>query len=411
MAPVLSAGTLLAWGRAAGLLGAAGLLVQVGLVARARRLERRFGQERLTRWHRVLGPAVALVLLAHPALLLAARAAKTRAPWLDLLSAVWGWEYVPEACAGLALILAAAALSLSALRRRLSYEAWKLAHGLIYLGLALSLPHQLTLGRLFQDRPAAAALWAIGFAAGALMLAASRWLRPLRLAREHGFIVDRVERESEGVVSVWIAGRRLEAFAAQPGQFLLLSFAAPGLRWPAHPFSLSRPPDGRHLRVSIKAVGGFTRAAQGLRRGTPVTLDGPLGAFTARRAPGPRVLLVAGGIGITPLRALAEEFQSQGKDCVLVYASRDLPSAVFAGELAALERRGSLKVHHVLSQAPDWEGEKGHVDAPRLKRLVPDCAEREAFLCGPPAMVDAVRRCLQELGVAPRRIHYERFEL
>ena len=138
-------------------------------------------------------------------------------------------------------------------------------------------------------------------------------------------------------------------------------------------------------------------------------IDGPYGVFTAARLSSGKALLVAGGIGITPLRAILERLSASGTDSVLVFSNRSRKDMVFAGELAELEKKGGLRTVHVLSEDKDWAGEKGRVDAAMLRRLVPDLAERDAFLCGPPPMMAALDAGLRSLGIAGERIHYEKF--
>ena len=108
--------------------------------------------------------------------------------------------------------------------------------------------------------------------------------------------------------------------------------------------------------------------------------------------------------------ALAGQLTAEGEDCILVYANRRRSDIVFADELAALEKAG-LKVVHVLVDEPGWTGEKGVVDAAMLARLAPDFAGRDAFLCGPPPMMAALRRGLKAAGMPEENIHYEAFSL
>ena len=218
--------------------------------------------------------------------------------------------------------------------------------------------------------------------------------------------------ESADVMSIYLKGRSLEEFPVEPGQFALLRFWAPGFKLQAHPFSFSKAPDGRELRFSVKKCGDFTAALHaGLKAGTPVIIDGPHGVFTGARMRTEKALFVAGGIGITPLRAIAERLCAEKKDSVLVFSNRARKDIVFEAELAGLGKSGPFKVIHVLTEDEEWPGEKGRMDAARLARLVPDLAERDAFLCGPPPMMEALRAALRGLGVNRNRIHYERFSL
>ncbi|HNW45394.1 MAG TPA: ferredoxin reductase family protein [Elusimicrobiales bacterium] len=406
-------GLAMALGRLAGIVAALGVMGQLLLISRAKWLEPLWGLDRLTRWHHAAGLVIPLALLVHPPLVVWHHVMQTGNGFLAQYFAVLRWEDVLAAACGEFLILAAVLLSLPFARRRLSYEAWHSAHLGAYLGLALSIGHQLELGfDLSAQPPHFAWTW---YALLCFTAANVLWYRqhlPFLLYKKHRFAVDRVVMETDDVMSVHVKGERLEAFAVEPGQFALLRFWAPGFKLQAHPFSFSRQADGSGLRFSVKKLGDFTAALHaGLKPGVPVIIDGPHGVFTARRMKTNKALLVAGGIGITPLRAIAAGLAADKKDCVLVFANRARKDIVFEAELAELERSGPFRVFHVLSDEPSWPGEKGRVDAALLKRLVPDLAQRDAFLCGPPPMMAALRAGLKGLGVPAGQVHYEQFSL
>lgn len=407
-----ASGLLLAAGRLAALLAATGIMAQLLLVSRVKWLEPVFGLDRLTRAHHVSGLVIPFALVLHPILITFHHAGREGVPFPAQFGTILGWEGTPAAAAGALLVLAAVVMSLPAARRRLSYEAWHNSHLFLYAGLGLVVGHQLELGGDINGNAYFARTWYALYVFTLANLLWGRALKPLWLYRRHGFVVEKIIPETTEVESIWITGRGLDALPAEAGQFALLRFWAPGFRTQAHPFSLSRMPDGKYLRFSIKKLGDFTAAVHhSLRPGTPVFIDGPHGVFTENKCLGDKALLIAGGIGITPLRSLAERLLSLDKDCVLLYSNRSQKDMVFRRELAELEEGGGFAVHHVLSGDPGWPGESGLLDAERIKRLVPDFAERDAFLCGPPPMVDAVKAALLSLGMSKTRIHSEVFSL
>lgn len=123
-------------------------------------------------------------------------------------------------------------------------------------------------------------------------------------------------------------------------------------------------------------------------------------------------LFVAGGVGITPiisqLRTIARE--APGSDAVLLYFNRDDRSIIFERELRQLAERSGLRVHF-LTDKPSRRRDitDGQLSDILLKRYVRDVAEREVFVCAPPAMIDIARRHLTSLGLDPRRFHTESF--
>lgn len=404
-------GLVMALGRLAGILAALGVMGQLLLVSRAAWLEPLYGLDRLTRLHHLAGLIIPLALLAHPPLVVWYHAMQSGTGFIAQYVAALGWEDMPAAACGEFLIIAAVILSLPFARRRLSYEAWHGAHLAAYAGLALSIGHQLEHGADLGS-PWFARTWYSLYAFVLLNLAWGRVFKPLLSYRLRKFTVEKIVPETTEVESVWITGNDMASLKAEAGQFALLRFLAPGFRAQAHPFSISKAPDGKYLRFSIKKSGDFTAAVHhSLRPGTPVMIEGPYGVLTEKKCLGDKALLIAGGIGVTPLRALAERLLSSGKDCVLLYANRAQKDVVFRRELAELAERGGFTVHHVLSADPAWEGEKGFINAELIKRLVPDFSERDAFLCGPPQMMDAVTAALTGLGVSATRIHSEVFSL
>jgi len=230
--------------------------------------------------------------------------------------------------------------------------------------------------------------------------------RPIYRFARHRFRIDKIVSESDDVLSVYLTGRHLDRFTFRPGQYANVAFLSKGL-WAPHPFSFSAAPNGRFLRLSIKAVGDFTRRIHELRPGAFVLIEGPLGAFTAMRSTSEKYLMVAGGIGITPIRALIESLVDAHRDVVLLYAVKTAKDLVFASELRAL----TAHCHLILSRraGPADGYELGRVDRPMLERLVPDVRDRDVFVCGPLPMMKVVIEALSALDVRGSRIHYERF--
>ena len=194
---------------------------------------------------------------------------------------------------------------------------------------------------------------------------------------------------------------------AQAGQFFLWRFLSRGRWWASHPFSLSAAPDGRSLRITIKDLGDFTHRAAAIPVGTRVVAEGPFGVFTDAVRRRPKVALIGGGIGITPVRSLLEEMDG---DLVVVYRVLSDDDVIFGDELRELAARKDATFHLVVGDHRTPEG--GRLLSPEhLLSLVPDLAEREVYVCGPPAMADAVRKSVRQAHVPSRYIHTERFAL
>jgi predicted ferric reductase len=410
------AGQLLAWGRLAGLLAAFGILTQIVLIGRVKWVERVFGLDRLTRLHHIIGFALIGALLAHPCLVTAGHARQSdTTQWAQFLDFCRSWPGVFAAAVAFAIMAFAMVISVLIVikRLRMRYEVWYATHLTFYIAIALAFSHQLNVGSDLIASRWFALYWKLlyVFAFGNLLL--YRFIRPVWFFVRHRFKVARLVQEVSDVTSVYIEGRNLDKFPVEAGQFMIVRFLAPGYRWEAHPFSMSCMPDGKQIRLTIKQLGDFTRRVPQIKPGTPVLIDGPHGVFTARNCPAQKILMIAGGIGITPIRSLAQELLAAGRDIVLIYGNRNHTSIAFEKELADLSAsaQGRLRIVHVMSDDPSWPGEKGRVDRALITKYAPDLTEREVLLCGPPIMMKSVRATLAEMKVPSSRIHYERFAL
>jgi predicted ferric reductase len=403
-------GRAVALGRLAGFMVASGVLLQLVLVSRLPWLEPSVGSDRLYQWHRRLGFSIGSLLLAHPALLTIGYSSREHLSISrQFMEFAADWP-TGLAIAALVVIVLMVALSTPVIRRRLTYETWHVSHLTMYVAFGLASLHQAS-GAEIAGQQWWADYWITLQVVVIGCLVVFRAVRPILRSARHRFRIDRVVTESADVTSVYLTGRQLDRFAFRPGQYANVVFLSKG-RWSPHPFSFSTAPNGQFLRLSIKSAGDFTNRIRELRPGTPALLEGPLGAFTAaeRRE---KYLMVAGGIGITPIRALVESLAEAGCDIVLLYSVKTANDLVFASELRAL----TAHCHFILSRhmestdngEPNVAYERGRLDVRMLAKLVPDVRDREVFICGPPSMMKSVATALRELQVRQSSIHCEQF--
>ncbi len=406
-----SASALVALGRLTGLAAAYLILLQFFTIGRTPWLERTFGLDRLSRFHHKSGQWGFLLLLAHPVLLSFGYAGQLHtgivAQFLSFLSS----DDILQAAIGLGFFTIVVVTSITLARRHLRYEMWYLVHLIAYVAVFLSFSHQVELGTDLTGSTVFILYWIALYATVFASHIVFRIVWPFILYRRHRFRVERVERETHDVVSIVIGGEQMDRFRIKPGQFMILRFLDRHW-WQAHPFSLSSLPDSKSLRVTIKAVGDFTRRVEKIGEGTGVLIEGPYGIFTDGPDTRPKALLIAGGIGITPVRALFEQLARLGKDVVLLYSNRTERDVALRRELEEIVRECSCaKVIHVLTEQPNFAGEKGRLDEGKIQHLVPDASEREAYVCGPVPMMNALVPALERIGIPAARIHHEKFAL
>jgi predicted ferric reductase len=400
-------------GRLTGLVASDLLLAQVLLMARVPALERAFGQDRLVGLHRLVGFTSFNLMVAHIVLITwgyaAADLGRTPATFWDLVT---GYPGMLLALAGTACLVMTVVTSVRAARARLRYESWHLIHLYGYLGVGLALPHQLWTGQEFLASTAATvywwSLWAL--AAGAVLI----WRVGLPLWRNarHRLRVTAVGPEAAGVVSVHMTGRRLDRLPARAGQFFTWRFLDRQGWTRGNPYSLSAAPDGHGLRITVKELGDNSAQLRSLRPGTPVLFEGPFGRLTARARTRRRVALIGAGVGVAPLRALAEGLDYASGDAVLLHRYTERP--LFERELHLLAFRRGLQVLWLPGhrRAPgSWlgDGVGPADDAAALRWWVPDLAERDVYVCGPEEWVESVRRATSAAGLPPGRLHIEKF--
>ncbi|HEY2429251.1 MAG TPA: ferric reductase-like transmembrane domain-containing protein, partial [Acidimicrobiales bacterium] len=398
------AGSLRSWaarltaaGDVTALVGTYLVLVQIVLIARIPWLERLLGMDRLAVWHRRNGQYSISLLVAHAFLTVWGYALADRSgPVSETTKVVLHYPDVLAGTVGLGLLVAVAVTSVRAARRRLPYQTWYFIHLYTYLAIALSFAHQLATGTDFATHPANRAIWVAMYVLTFALLVAYRVAAPLRRFAIHQLRVAGVTRESPEVVSVYITGKRLADLRAEPGQFFLWRFLTRDGWWQAHPYSLSAAPNPDWLRITVKAVGDHSQSVAGLQPGTRVMAEGPYGAFTARRRTRRRVALIAGGIGITPLRALIETLPARKGDLALLYRVSCPEHRLFTDELEEIAARRGAVLRYLVGtreELPDALSPR------RLRAAVPDIVERDVYVCGPPGMVAATRASLEALGV------------
>jgi predicted ferric reductase len=396
--------------RLTGLLSAYLALLQVLLLARIPALEHLVGFDRLSVWHRWNGHACIDLVLAHVVFSVWGYALLDRFSIPKEISTMLGGGIYPgmiTATVGTVLLLGVVASSIVIVRRRLRYEWWHAVHLTAYAGIALAWFHQIPTGNELVLDHVAADYWKGLYLATIVFLVVFRLLVPLGASFRHRLRVADVVEEAPGVVSLRIEGRRLDRLSARAGQFFIWRFLAGGRWWTAHPFSLSRAPDGRSLRITVKALGDHSARVGDIPVGTRVVAEGPFGVFTEAARRREKVLLIAGGIGITPIRALMEEM---GGEIVVLYRAVSDEDLVFRAELDPLAAERGIELHYVVGDHATEEGSR-LLSPAQLRQLVPDIEDRDVFVCGPPAMTEAAVRNVRAAGVRRRHIHAERFAL
>jgi predicted ferric reductase len=395
---------------ALGLVAFAVIATQFALVSRFQASSRPFGTDALVQFHQYIGGIALALVIAHPLLLSAAGM-----PWS-------GWNPFDPGLATrsgtIALWALVCLVVTTVLRRRLrlAYEAWQILHlALATLAGVAMLVHVLAVNGYTRAAPVRFTVLVYAAAFGIVTLQ-YRLLRPLRLRRRPWEVRANLDAGgSTRLLRVRPVGHA--GFLFDPGQFAWLVTGQTPLWAQQHPLSIASSAErdaDRALEFSIKALGDWSsQVVPTLAPGTRVWVDGPFGAFTTERKAGQGFVMIAGGIGIAPMRSMLLSMRDRGdrRHVVLLYAVHNEGRLILREEIERL--RGSLNLDLVLvleAPPPGWTGERGQVTRDTLQRHLPAQFRRyHYFVCGPPPMMDAVEGMLAALGVPAASIDSERF--
>ncbi|CAB4572266.1 MAG: hypothetical protein F2553_04350 [Actinobacteria bacterium] len=375
------------------------------LIARISWIENVLGHDRLVTWHRKSMPYALYFITLHVLLVTLGYAGLDQIRigsefWIMITTYPW----MLPATLGFVLLLIAGVTSYRIFRQSISYETWWVIHLYTYLGVALSFMHQILTGSMFITHPLAKYYWISLYLIVAVSIVYWRILLPLVKSLRHQLKVENVVKEGPGVVSIYIKGRSLLELNAHGGQFFSWRFLRKDLWFQSHPYSLSASPTDDSLRITVKALGDSSTALADIAIGTRVFIEGPYGVFkadTARR--GRQIVLIGGGVGITPLRAIMEEFPNNTKIDVLYRASSD-SELVLRKELDEIAYKVGAKVHYLIGSRSVHT-----MSYEYLKKLVPNFQDAEVFICGPEGLVLAVKAASKKAGIPKNRFHDEAF--
>jgi predicted ferric reductase len=392
-----------------GFVGMAMLGLQFAVTARLHPVDAPYGLDAVLQFHREISFVAFAFVLAHPALLLVERPGLLRAYNPLTASAMVRWGLVSVV---LLIVLMVTSLWRRALRLR--YEIWRVTHGLLAVAIVVTALVHIERSGYYVSGPWRRGIWMVMSVVLIGLLVWVRLIKPFLLLRRP-YSVESVVQVAPSTWALTVAADGHDGLSFLPGQFAWIRIGTHAFAVREHPFSFSSSAEQRgRYEFTIKELGDFTSTIGSTEPGARVYIDGPFGAFSTERDQGPGFVLIAGGVGISPmmsmLRTLAD--QRDRRPVTLVYGSPSWEECIYRDELAELSRAIDLDVVHVLEEAPEgWHGEVGLVDEAALSRALPrDAQRRRFFICGPDAMMDGVEEALHRLDVPREHVNLERFE-
>ncbi|GEL19516.1 ferredoxin reductase family protein [Pseudonocardia asaccharolytica] len=401
-----------------GLVALSAMVCAAVLPSRLRSVTRVLGIENVIGVHRQLGMLTGLFVALHLACVVAADPAQ-----VALLDVTTAPGRARAAVAGVVTLSVLLALALNRTWLGSRYELWRWLH-LLFAAAALgaSALHTLLLGHVLADPIVGPMLVALGCAL--LIVLGQRWVWRSWLDESSEFVVREVRPENRSVSTLVLEPRARHAPSAglhfAPGQFAWLRLHRAAVE--EHPFTIaSGAHDPTRAEFTIRHTGDFTATLGALRPGSPVWVDGPYGAFTSDPATSAGVVMIASGVGITPMMSMLRTAGQCGdpRPFRLVVLARDGGELLFRDELTVLHEELDLEVTEVLRRPPpDWTGATGPIDVGLLTAVLAglghddrDRNRLDYFICGSPSLLGDVLDALGALGVADERIHTEQFDM
>ena len=397
--------TITSVSRLAALIGSYFSLVGLVLIARIPWIERSVGHDKLVRWHRKLGPWSLYLIFFHVLLVGLGYAGTDRISTIvELWRMTLKYPWMIEADIGFFLMIAAGVTSYKKARATMTYETWWTIHVLTYGAIALGFMHQVLAGAMFIGHPLSKYFWEGLYIASGAVIVIWRMAIPFVRSLRHDLKIDHVTVEGPGIVSVVMRGRNLHKLDAQGGQFFSWRFLQRGHFLVSHPYSLSAAPQKNYMRVTIKDLGDHSSDVINLKAGTRVFFEGPYGTFVASKANSGHIVLIGGGVGITPLRALLDEIDPS-KSVDLLYRVSTEEELIFRKELDAAAAHRGARIHYLVGSR------KIHpMTAPYIAKFVPQFKDSEVYVCGPTPLVERVFQSAKDAGIPKNRVHTEEFE-
>lgn len=399
-------------GLSMGLLAGTLVVLQFVLAARLKFLDRIFGLNTLLKTHRITGATAAVCALLHPLFLF------ERLPDIGTgpISA-FQWPLL----VGAALLLTMWGAAAFALWRKLAglrFHIWWLMHKLGGFTIAAMLfVHVFFVGAGVPEKAVLLPVWTAGILGYAVLFLYVKFIKPRLLAADV-FVVRSSWSPGADAHAVEIVPQAGEMPAYMPGQFAFLRFLGKDVDAEEHPFTISSSPTRSDaLAFTIRCDGDWTRKAATIAPGNDVMVDGPYGLFShlVHAPKAPEILMIAGGIGVTPMLSMLRFMRDthEKRAVILLWSLRSLDEAVYTDELDAMGQHMPSFSHAVIpTHGNTSHGATGRLDRAKLSALTEGVSKKAAvFLCGPPQMIESVRKDLRSLGFPGRRIFSEEFSL
>ena len=235
-------------------------------------------------------------------------------------------------------------------------------------------------------------------------------------SKKHKYVVSDVIKETNNIITLKFKPKFGKIFDYTPGQFLYVRISNSEVPSDEHPFTISSSPTEEGLvGITVKQLGDFSNNLDNVNVGDSAYIDGSYGNFSyLKKDKSDKLCFIAGGIGITPFLGMLRYIKAKdtNKSVKLLWGVRDESEIICMEEFKSFSNIiNDFEFIPVLSNDPNYNGEKGFIDEEKIKRHIKDIFDYDFYICGPPIMLEVQIKNLKALGIPSEKIHYERFAI
>jgi len=388
-------------GQLTGLVGMTLFALTFILSTRLKILEKYFGSmDKVYALHAVIGGTAFILLLSHPIFLVLKFIPDnvTQAMVYLLPSSSLSVNL------GIVALLLMIGLIATTLYIQIKYSYWKLSHKFLGLTFIIAIFHiflvTTDISRSVLLRNYMILICAIGVSSFSYTTFIKRFT-----SEKYSYTVSSIEHKSNNTITINLKPNE-RSIEFIPGQFIFIRFFQQGISNEQHPFSVASSPKKHEIRLVIKYLGDFTKDLKNLKAGTLAKIEGPFGRFNYNNYSDKSQVWIAGGVGITPYLSMAENIEINGKlenNITLYYCFKSHEDSIYLEKFEDISNK--IKNFDFIAFCSD---EKGFLDADHILKD-PDDKDKIFFLCGPPPMMNSLKRQLINKGIPVKNIIMEDF--
>jgi predicted ferric reductase len=289
---------------------------------------------------------------------------------------------------------------------KIRYQIWKFSHKFMGLAFGFAFFHVFFIGG-DVGLNYGLKIYLLILSVLAIIIYFYRSLFSSFLVKTYQYVIEDVKPFEDKIWEASLKPANGKAIRFEPGQFAFVKFSSKVLSREAHPFSFSSP-DGENLKIAIKEAGDYTKKIGGLTKGEIADIEGPFGIFSFKNIENQKQIWVAGGVGITPflsmLRSLGQADQNYKID--FYFSVRDKSCIAFKEEIESI-----AKINKNLNVIFWTSDTNGFISAEKIKLRTSDIMQRDILICGPDAMMLALKNQFLRMGLKKEEVHTEEFKL